>query len=143
MFRDRSVSRVLSCTVIYLGTPLPANSSDVHGLCRASNPYRHKPNLAPDGVYTARRVTAASVSSYLPFPSLQGMPCGLFLLHYPWSRLHRTLSGVLLCGARTFLMATPRDRMIGSERMYYTKTTLCCQPKMHGSVLGANTCLFM
>ncbi len=34
-------------------------------------PWRHAPNLAPDGVCTARRVTAAPVSSYLPFPSLQ------------------------------------------------------------------------
>ena len=31
----------------------------------------HRPNLAPDGVYTARSVTGAPVSSYLPFPSLQ------------------------------------------------------------------------
>ena len=34
-------------------------------------PLRQRPNLAPDGVYTARRVAAAPVSSYLPFPSLQ------------------------------------------------------------------------
>ncbi len=27
----------------------------------------------------------------------------LFLLHFPWSRLHRTLSGILPCEARTFL----------------------------------------
>ena len=26
-----------------------------------------------------------------------------FLLHYPWSHLHRTLSGILPCEARTFL----------------------------------------
>ena len=31
-------------------------------------------------------------------------PCGLFLLHSPWSRLHRPLAGILPCGARTFLM---------------------------------------
>ncbi len=44
---------------------------------------------------------------------LHGTPrllCGLFLLHYPWSRLHRTLSGVLLCGARTFLIARSATR---------------------------------
>ena len=28
---------------------------------------------------------------------------GTFLLHWPWSRLHRTLSGILPCEARTFL----------------------------------------
>ena len=71
-------------------------------------PYWQLPNLAPDGVYTAYHVTAVSVSSYLPFPSLQEKSCGLFLLHFPWSRLHRTLSGVLPCGARTFLTAKSR-----------------------------------
>ena len=69
--RVRSVSRVLSCTVIYLAAPSPVRSSDIHGKCRASNPMRHPPNLAPNGVCTARRVTAVPVSSYLPFPSLQ------------------------------------------------------------------------
>lgn len=73
-------------------------------LLPGEQPMRQQPNLAPDGVYTARRVSAAPVSSYLPFPSLQNYFCGLFLLHFPWSHLHRTLSGVLLCGARTFLM---------------------------------------
>ena len=34
-------------------------------------PCWHRPNLAPNGVYTARSVTGAPVSSYLPFPSLQ------------------------------------------------------------------------
>ncbi len=28
---------------------------------------------------------------------------GIFLLHWPWSHLHRTLSGILPCEARTFL----------------------------------------
>ena len=32
---------------------------------------RRQSNLAPNGVYTARFVTETSVSSYLPFPSLQ------------------------------------------------------------------------
>ena len=35
------------------------------------------------------------------------VPGGLFLLHWPWSRLHRTLSGILPCEARTFLTRTP------------------------------------
>ena len=43
------------------------------------------------------------VSSYLAFPSLPGNPGGFFLLHSPWSRLHRPLAGTLPCGARTFL----------------------------------------
>ena len=41
-------------------------------------PVRRQPNLAPDGVYTARGVSAAPVSSYLPFPSLQDEPAVCF-----------------------------------------------------------------
>ena len=67
-----SVSRVLSCTVIYLGLPSPASSSDIHGICRTDSPIWQTPNLAAGGVYMAYRVTAISVSSYLAFPSLQG-----------------------------------------------------------------------
>ena len=66
-----SVSRVLSCTVIYLGLPSPASSSDIHGICRTDSPIWQTPNLAAGGVYMAYRVTAVSVSSYLAFPSLQ------------------------------------------------------------------------
>ena len=66
-----SVSRVLSCTAIYLGLPSPASSSDIHGGCRTDRPVWQTPNLAAGGVYMAYRVTAVSVSSYLAFPSLQ------------------------------------------------------------------------
>ena len=53
-----------------------------------------------------------------PLPRLSTLRCsasGLFLLHFPWSRLRRTLSVILLFGARTFLMIQPfgiipRDR---------------------------------
>ena len=46
-----------------------------------------------------------------PLSILAEMICGLFLLHFPWSRLHRTLSGVLLYGARTFLTAYSAARV--------------------------------
>ena len=36
-------------------------------------------------------------------PGAKSARGGLFLLHWPWSRLHRTLSGILPCEARTFL----------------------------------------
>ncbi len=36
---------------------------------------------------------------------------GLFLLHFPGSRLRRTLSVILPCGARTFLMPIPFGAM--------------------------------
>ena len=43
-------------------------------------------------------------------PRLSILTCmnagGIFLLHFPWSRLRRTLSGTRPYGARTFLMRT-------------------------------------
>ena len=65
-----SVSRVLSCTVIYLGLPSPISSSDVNGIPSDGQPYWRIPNLAAGGVYMAYCVTTISVSSYLAFPSL-------------------------------------------------------------------------
>ena len=65
-----SISRVLSCTVIYLGLPSPTSSSDVNGNPSDGQPYWRIPNLAAGGVYMAYCVTTISVSSYLAFPSL-------------------------------------------------------------------------
>lgn len=72
--------------------------------------------LASDGVYRACYVTTAAVSSYLAFPPLHPERCGLFLLHFPWSRLHRVLPGALPCGARTFL--TPKRAAIQSAQIF-------------------------
>ena len=47
--------------------------------------------------------------------ALQLSPGGIFLLHWPWSRLHRTLSGILPCEARTFLTHAMR----GCDRLSY------------------------
>ena len=47
-------------------------------------------------------------------------------MHYPWSRLHRTLSGILPCEARTFLVwhlsaCQPRSFiLLISKRVYFT-----------------------
>ena len=65
-----SISRVLSCTVIYLALSSPTSSSDIHGVPSDGQPYWRTPNLATGGVYMAYRVTTVSVSSYLAFPSL-------------------------------------------------------------------------
>ena len=65
-----SVSRVLSCTVIYLDLPSPTSSSDINGIPSDGQPYWRIPNLAAGGVYMAYHVTVISVSSYLAFPSL-------------------------------------------------------------------------
>ena len=60
--------------------------------------------LASNGVYICP-VCCQPGGSLLHCPSnLTGnFPGGTFLLHYPWSHLHRTLSGILPCEARTFL----------------------------------------
>ena len=60
------------------------------------------------GFTCASVVTGQAVVSYtalppLPVHSHKSLSGGTFLLHWPWSRLHRTLSGTLPCEARTFL----------------------------------------
>ena len=67
-----------------------------HGRLRffSAFPLRYSQNL--EGFQEAERVAS--------LPTLPGSdPGGTFLLHYPWSHLHRTLSGILPCEARTFL----------------------------------------
>ncbi len=60
------------------------------------------------------RVARPPVRSYRTFPPLPLRESGgISLLHLPWSRLHQPLTGILPCGARTFLMTrllTPRGR---------------------------------
>jgi hypothetical protein len=62
------------------------------------------------GFTFAPLVTKQAVVSYTAFPSLPHQLLrssiwhgGIFLLHLPWSCLHRTLSGILPYEARTFL----------------------------------------
>ena len=55
------------------------------------------------GLHMPRLSPAGRQSLKLPFHPYQPEAGGTFLLHYPWSRLHRTLSGILPCEARTFL----------------------------------------
>ncbi len=58
------------------------------------------------GFTYALYVTIQAVVSYTALPPLPHKCGGIFLLHYPWSHLHRTLSGILPCEARTFLTCT-------------------------------------
>lgn len=49
---------------------------------------------------------------------------GLFLLHWSGSHLHRTLSGILPCEARTFLVCTlssvqPRSPGLLAQKLFY------------------------
>ena len=91
--------------IIYLGRLLPAASSN---LPKAGGPrQRFCSVLLRMGFTYAPPVTRKAVVSYTALPPLpdsgQARIGGIFLLHFPWSRLHRTLSGILPCGARTFL----------------------------------------
>ena len=83
------------------------------------SPYRSLFGLAPDGVYMAFPVTREAVSSYFAFAPLPVYTGGIFLLHFPGSRLHWTLSSILPYGARTFLTGSLsalalRDRLENS-----------------------------
>lgn len=98
---SRTISRVMSRMIIYLGVSLPKPSSDLP----ESGPGRsllsvwscsgwglHSPSRYRDG------------GSLLHCHStLTGKAGGIFLLHSPWSHLRQTLSGIPPCEARTFL----------------------------------------
>ena len=55
------------------------------------------------GFTYACSVTVAAVVSYTAISPLPAKQAVSFLLHFPGSHLHRTLSGILPCEARTFL----------------------------------------
>ena len=92
----------MSRMFIYLDLLSPAGSSDLP----KSVTGRHiafLPVLLRMGFTCAPSVTSWAVVSYTAFPPLPANAGGLFLLHFPWSHLHRTLSGILPYEARTFL----------------------------------------
>ena len=81
----------------------------------------------------ASSVTRRTVVSYTAFPPLpqccQAASGGISLLHYPWSRLHRTLSGILPYEARTFLTCfykQPRSSVLLAP-CYSSTPYLFCQ----------------
>ena len=103
----------MSRIIIYLVLLLPAVSSDLPE-SRPGKPVALCLVLLRMGFTCAPPVTRRAVVSYTAFPPLPGSAPqriapfrqrrgGIFLLHWPWSRLHRTLSGILPCEARTFL----------------------------------------
>lgn len=79
--------------------------------------------LASGGVYRACPVAGTAVSSYLTFPPLPAKAGGLFLLHYPWSRLRRPLTGALPCEARTFLTCITSATVRLTHRIILTQKT--------------------
>ncbi len=93
----------MSCVIIYPMELSPVPFSDPPENMTGSH-IRFLFGLASGEVYMAFSVTRESVGSYPAFPPLpEEKPGGISLLHYPWSRLRRTLSGILPCEARTFL----------------------------------------
>ena len=97
---------------------MPATSSN---LPKAGGPrQRFCSVLLRMGFTYALYVTIQAVVSYTALPTLPASAGGIFLLHYPWSRLHRTLSGILPCEARTFL--TPA--MLGRDHLFYLSPQL-------------------
>lgn len=104
--------------VIYLVLVLPLKSSNL--------PYRRLRAITFDpclfcsewGLHvTFSRLKVGSLLHCLSTLTNNG---GLFLLHYPWSRLHWTLSSILLYGARTFLMPKHATIWFTHYKVYYT-----------------------
>ena len=98
--------------IIYLELLLPAASSDPPENATGSCIVFYSVLLRM-GFTCAPFVTKGAVVSYTTLPTLPRKESfhsdasapygGTFLLHWPWSHLHRTLSGILPCEARTFL----------------------------------------
>ncbi len=122
---SNTISRVLSQTIIYLGLLLPAVSSNLPGTRRAAVWFLF--GLASDGVYICRSCYQ-SRGELLPRRFTLTAPIGsggYFLLHWPGSRLHRTLSGILPCEARTFLicrLSAPADATVCATHIAYFST---------------------
>ena len=88
--------------IIYLDLLLPAGSSDLPESTTGRR-IAFCSVLLRMGFTSALSVTRKAVSSYLTVSPLPAGAGGYFLLHWPGSHLHRTLSGILPYEARTFL----------------------------------------
>ena len=108
----------MSWMIIYLDILLPICSSNLPESWRATICFLL--GLASSGVYTDPRCYHRSGSLLHYHFILTSKLAVLFLLHFPWSRLHRTLSGILPCEARTFL--TPA--MLGRDHLFYLSPQL-------------------
>ena len=91
----------MSGVIIYLGRLSPIASSDQP---ETSGPHTFPFGLASDGVYRDPCCYQQSGGLLHHLSTLTpACRCGIFLLHFPWSRLRQTLSGTLPFEARTFL----------------------------------------
>ena len=99
---SKTISRVMSWMIIYLDQMSPSDSSDLPESQRATVCFLF--GLASDGVYICLLCYQRSGGLLHRHSTLTSASTGgIFLLHFPWSRLRRTLSGILPCEARTFL----------------------------------------
>ena len=127
---SRTISRVLSRNarmIIYLDRLSPDGSSGLPGGRRAALCLLF--GLASDGVYMCPSCYQQGGSLLHCLSTLTwGIPCGLFLLHCPWSHLRQTLSGILPCEARTFLSRVRHgsDHLSYSKRSYHITFSHSC-----------------
>lgn len=105
----RTVSRVMYRTVIYLRLLSPTGSSNLPGQYFRNPPEIGGQPICPVrscfgwGLHVPRTLPHGRWSLTPPLHPYRHKAGGLFLLHFPGSHLHRTLSGILPCEARTFL----------------------------------------
>ena len=107
MHTGRAVSRVLSWTVIPLGIPLPVCSSNLPERS-AGSVIAFCLVLLRMGFGLPHIVTKCAVRPYRTFSPLPVLPQSshrrfCFLFHFPSRYRARPLTGILPCGARTFL----------------------------------------
>ena len=114
---------------IYLVLLLPTGSSDLPET--DGPPYVSFWSCFEWGLHMPHKLPCMRWSLKPPFHPYQHQTGGIFLLHYPWSRLHRTLSGILPCEARTFLtsssVVTP---LISREHLSYSIFTFLTESQM-------------
>ena len=99
-----TISRVMYQMIIYIDLLLPTGSIDPPKARRAAVSLLF--GLSSDGVYICHccyQQCGSLLHCHSALTSIKDAG-GIFLLHFPWSHLHRTLSGILPCEARTFLV---------------------------------------
>ena len=149
---SRPVSRVLSRTIIPLGSVSPQTSSDLPG---SACGFRWKHSVlrllsgfpiwscSRWGLPCRRMLPPARCALTAPFhpylPALRPTSAVYFLLHCPWARAPQVLPGTLLCGARTFLCKLRSD-CLADSRADYTRAVraqcavLVCDQRQRAAV---------
>ena len=95
-----TISRVMLSMIIYLDLTSPSDSSDLPET--GGQPYVSVRSCFEWGLHMPCMLPPRRQSLTLPFHPYH-ISGGIFLLHFPQSFLHQTLSGILPYEARTFL----------------------------------------